>query len=74
MEWQTTVLVPILGKRDVRNCNTYTGVKLLKQHAMKIVESVLEKGIRELANTNSMQFGFIPGRETTDALFVVRRI
>ena len=39
-EWQTSMLVPIFkGKGDVRNCNTYRGVKLL-EHAMKIVESV----------------------------------
>ena len=66
-EWQTSVLVPIFkGKGDVRNCNTYRGVKLL-EHAMKIVERVLERRIRELVNIDSMQFGFMPGRRTTDA-------
>ena len=49
------------------------GVKLL-EHAMKIVERVLERRIRELVNINSMQFGFMPGRGTIDALFVVRRM
>ena len=39
-EWQTSMLVPIFKRKgDVRNCNTYRGVKLL-EHAMKIVESV----------------------------------
>ena len=47
-EWQTSVLVTIFkGKGDVRSCNTYRGVKLL-EHAMKIVERVLERRIREL--------------------------
>ena len=42
-EWQTSVLVPIFkGKGKIRNCNTYRGVKLL-EHAMKIVERVLER-------------------------------
>ena len=72
--WQTSVLVTIFkGKRDVRNCNTYRGVKLL-DHAMTIVERVLERRIRELVNIDSMQFSFMPGRGTTDALFVVRRM
>ena len=66
------MLVPIFKEKgDVRNCNTYGGLKLL-EHVMKIVERVLERKIRESVNIDSMQFGFMPGRETTDALFVVR--
>ena len=69
-EWQAGVLVPIFkGKGDVRSCNTYRGVKLL-EHAMKIVERVLER-IRELVNIDSMQFGFMPGSGITDTLLVV---
>ena len=72
-EWKTSVLVPILkGKGDVRSCNAYRGVKLL-DHAMTIVERVLER-IRELGNIDSMHFGFLSERRTTDALFVVRRM
>ena len=45
-EWRKSVLVPIFkGKGDVRNCNTYRGVKLLER-AMKIVERVRERRIR----------------------------
>ena len=41
-KWPASVLVPIFkGKGDVRNCNTYRGVKLL-EHTMKIVKRVLE--------------------------------
>ena len=73
-EWQTNVLVPIFkGKGDVRKCSTYRRVKLL-EHAMKIVERVLERRIREFVNIDLMQHGFLPGRETTDALCVVRRM
>ena len=44
-KWQASVLAPIFkGKVNVRNCNTYRGVKLL-EHAMKIVERVLERRI-----------------------------
>ena len=41
---------------------------------MKIIKRVLERRIRELVNIDSMQFGFMPGRGTTDALFVVQRM
>ena len=72
-KWQTSVLVPIFkGKGDVRNCSTYKGVKLL-EHTMKIVERVLERRIRELVNIDPMQFGFVPGRGTTDALLLCEK-
>ena len=41
---------------------------------MKIVERVLEKRIRELVKVDDMQFGFMPGKGTTDALFILRRM
>ena len=41
---------------------------------MKIVERVLERRVWKVVNIDSMQFGFTPGRGTTDALFVVRRM
>ena len=41
---------------------------------MKIIERELEKRIQELVIIDSMQFGFMPGRETTDVLFVVRKM
>ena len=57
-----------------RDCGAYRGVKLLK-HAMKIVERVLENRLRELVRVDDMQFGFfLPGKGTTDALFILRRM
>jgi hypothetical protein len=41
---------------------------------MKVFESVLEKRIREQVTLDEMQFGFTPGRGTTDAVFIVRQI
>ena len=61
------------GKGDVMSCGSYRGVELL-EHAMKIVERVLERRIRTLVNLNEMQFGFMPGKRTVDALFTVRRM
>ena len=67
-EWKTNVVVPIFkGKKDVMDCGAYRGVKLL-EHATKI-----EKRIRELVKVDDMQFGFMPGKGTTDALFILRR-
>ena len=73
-EWKTSVVVPIFkGKGDVMNCGAYRGVKLL-EHGMKIVERVLENRMRTLVELDKMQFGFMPGKGTTDALFIVRRM
>ena len=48
-------------------------MKLL-EHAMKIVERILERQIRTLVNLNKMQFGFMSGKGTVDAMFIVRRM
>jgi hypothetical protein len=73
-DWAMSVIVPIFkGKGDAMSCGSYRGVKLL-EHAMKIVERVLEKRIRKLVNVDEMQFGFMPGKGTTDAIFILRRL
>ena len=41
---------------------------------MKIVERVLERRIGTLVSLNEMQFGFMPGKGTVDAIFIVRRM
>ena len=63
-QWQTSVLVPIFKKKgDVRNCNTYRGVKLL-EHAMKIVERVVERRtnsfVHSLTGTLHLRYGWNP--------------
>ena len=46
-EWALSMVVRIfMGKGDIRNCGFYGGMKLL-EHEMKVVESVLEKGLVE---------------------------
>ena len=47
---------------------SYRVVKLL-EHATKIVERVLEGQRQTLVNFNDMQFGFMPGKRTVDAIF-----
>ena len=41
---------------------------------MEIIERVLERRIRALVDFDEAQFGFMPGKGTTDALFLVRRL
>ena len=73
-DWALSVMVPIFkGKGDAMSCGAYRGVKLL-EHAMKIVEKVLEKRLRCMVNVDEMQFGFMPGKGTIDAVFILRRL
>ena len=73
-EWKINVVAPISkGKGDMMDCGAYRGVKLL-EHAMKIMESVLEKRVRGLVAIDDMQFGFTPRKGTTHALFIFRRM
>lgn len=73
-EWEVSVVVPIFkGKGDARSCGAYRGVKLL-EHAMKIVERVLVNRIRRIVEVDEMQFGFMPGKGTIDAVFILRRL
>ena len=41
---------------------------------MKIIERVLERRIRALVDFDEAQFGFMRGKGTIDALFLVRRL
>ena len=73
-EWKTSVVVlTFKGKGDVMDCRAYRKVKLL-EHAMKTVERVLENRMRGLAAIDDMQFGSMAGKDTTYALFILRRI
>ena len=73
-EWALSIMVPIFkGKGDIRNCSYYGAVKLLKI-GMKVVEMVLEKRLCGIVSVDEMQFGFIPGRGTIIAVFILRRM
>ena len=41
---------------------------------MKVMERVIEKRVRSIVLIDEMQFGFRPGRGTTDAIFIVRQL
>ena len=41
---------------------------------MKVLERIVETQIRSSIKIDDMQFGFMPGRGTTDAIFIVRQL
>jgi len=41
---------------------------------MKVVERIFEHRIRQQIDIDDMQFGFMKGKGTTDAIFIVRQM
>jgi len=61
------------GKGDPMECGSYRGITLL-EHAIKVVERIFEYRIRQQIEIDDMQFGFMKGKGTTDAIFMARQI
>uniref|UniRef100_A0A453CPX0 Reverse transcriptase domain-containing protein n=1 Tax=Aegilops tauschii subsp. strangulata TaxID=200361 RepID=A0A453CPX0_AEGTS len=61
-EWRRSILVPI-----------YRGIKLMS-HTMKLWERVIEHRLRRMTSVTKNQFGFMPGRSTMEAIFLVRQL
>ncbi|KAK3525653.1 hypothetical protein QTP70_002564 [Hemibagrus guttatus] len=71
-EWRRSVLVPIFkNKGDVQSCSNYRGIKLMS-HTMKLWERVVEASFRKLVEICEQQYGFMPRKSTTDAIFALR--
>ncbi len=70
-DWRKSRMVPIFkGMGDVLECNTYRGIKLMS-HNMKLCERMIEAGLREITNIADNQFGFRPGKSTTEPIFAL---
>ena len=73
-DWEESFIVCLFkGKGDALDRGNYRGLKLT-EHAMKILERIIDNVIREKVNIDECQFGFVPGRGTTDAIFVLRQL
>ncbi|KAK3557177.1 hypothetical protein QTP70_024696 [Hemibagrus guttatus] len=70
-EWRS-VLVPIFkNKGDMQSCSNYRGIKLMS-HTMKLWERVVEARLRKVVEICEQQYGFMPRKSTTDAIFALR--
>ncbi|VFQ95537.1 unnamed protein product [Cuscuta campestris] len=61
------------GKGDIQSCENYRGIKLLS-HTMKVWERIIDYRVRKGVCISENQFGFMPGRSTTEAIHLVRRL
>ena len=73
-DWTKSWMVNVYkGKGDALECGSYRGIKLL-EHVMKILERVIDRRVRDMVKIDDMQFGFMAGKGTTDAIFIVRQL
>ena len=71
--WRNSLLIPIYkDKGDIQDCANYRGIKLMA-HTMKMYERIIEARIRDETAISEEQFGFMPGKGTTDAIFILRQ-
>jgi len=72
-DWKLRVILPIYkGTGDPMKCGSYRGIKLL-EHATKVVERIFEHRIQQQIEIDDMQFGFMEGKGTTDAILLKDR-
>ena len=73
-DWRKSILVPVYKwKGDLLVCGSYRAIGLLEQPT-KVLETVLEKRIRCQMSIVNMQFGFMSGKGTTDAIFITPQV
>ena len=72
--WEQSFIVCLYkGKGDALERGNYRGLKLIEQ-VMKVLERIVDSLIRQLVSIDDSKFGFVPGRGTTDTIFVVMQL
>ena len=71
--WQSFIVCLHKGKGDALERGNYCGLKLTEQ-VKKVLERIVDSLIRQLVSIDDSQFGFVPGRGSTDVIFVVRQL
>ena len=73
-DWARSFIVCLdKGKGDAWERENKIGFKL-KEQVMKVLERIVYGLMRQLVLINNSQFGFVPGRGTIEAIFVVRQL
>ncbi|KAK3568759.1 hypothetical protein QTP86_016289 [Hemibagrus guttatus] len=59
------------NKGDVQSCSNYRGIRLMS-HTVKLWERVVEARLRKVVDICEQQYGFMPRKSTTYAIFALR--
>ncbi|XP_069971576.1 probable RNA-directed DNA polymerase from transposon BS [Penaeus vannamei] len=72
-EWRKSTIVPIYKQKgNIQDCTNYRGIKLIS-HTMKLWERTVGMRIEAETVISENQFGFVKGRQTSDAIFALRQ-
>ncbi|VDO78018.1 unnamed protein product [Heligmosomoides polygyrus] len=73
-DWRNSTIVPIFKQKgDASECSNYRGIKLIS-HTMKIYERLVDSRLRVMVPFSQVQWGSMPERSTTDAIFIDRQV
>ena len=73
-EWRRSVLIPIYKNKGDQQCyGNYREIKLMS-YTMKVWEKIIEARLRDRVEISKQQYGFMPGKGTTDAMFTLRML
>ena len=61
------------NKGHAQCCGNYRGIKLMS-HTMKVWERIIKARLRDRVKISKQQYGFMPGKGTTDAMFALRML
>ena len=76
MHWNISFIINLYnGKGDATDRGNYRGLKMT-EHCLKVIERIPDKVIQEnqIEDIVEFQFGFVPGTETTSAIFIVKQL
>ena len=73
-EWRRSVLISIYkNKGDAQCCENYGRIKQMS-HTIKVWDRIIEARLRDRVEISKQQYGFIPGKGTTNAMFALRML
>ena len=58
---------------DAQCCGSYRGIQLIN-HTIKIKEKIIEPRLRNRVEISEQQYGFMPGKKITDAMFALKTL
>jgi len=73
-DWEKSFFLNLYkGKAEALDRVNYRGLKLTDE-VIKLLERMLDSSIRNMVDIDEIQLGFVPGRGTTDAIFIARQL